>query len=111
MGHEVFISHSSKDKTAADAVCAALESNGIRCWIAPRDVKAGERWAASVVRAIADSRVMVLVFSSHTNGSQHIGLEVERAIHRGIAIAPIRIHDIMPQDGSYSCRLRIGWMH
>ncbi len=37
MAHEVFISHSSKDKLTADALCHALEQNGVSCWIAPRD--------------------------------------------------------------------------
>jgi len=29
MAHDVFISHSSKDKNAADAICHALERNSI----------------------------------------------------------------------------------
>jgi hypothetical protein len=29
----VFISHSSKDRATADAICAHLESAGINCWI------------------------------------------------------------------------------
>ncbi|NQT71340.1 MAG: toll/interleukin-1 receptor domain-containing protein [Chloroflexi bacterium] len=37
MAHDVFISYSTNDKTVADAVCATLESQKIRCWIAPRD--------------------------------------------------------------------------
>ncbi len=36
MSFDVFISYSSIDKTTADAACNALESAGIRCWIAPR---------------------------------------------------------------------------
>jgi hypothetical protein len=42
MGHVVFISHSSKDKAAADAVCAALEADGVRCWVATSGTKPGE---------------------------------------------------------------------
>jgi sulfatase modifying factor 1 len=98
MGYDVFISYSTKDKAAADAVCAALEANGVRCWVAPRDIKPGENWATSILRAIADSRMMVLVFSAHANDSQHIRREVERAVHRGIPIAPLRIEDVMPKD-------------
>ena len=41
MPHDIFISHSSKDKTIADAACACLEARGLRCWIAPRDIIAG----------------------------------------------------------------------
>ena len=52
MAHDVFISHSSKDKIAADAACAVLESHGLRCWIAPRDATPGKSWAAAIVQAI-----------------------------------------------------------
>jgi hypothetical protein len=37
----VFISHSSNDRATADAICAHLESAGIKCWIAPRDIEPG----------------------------------------------------------------------
>jgi len=30
MGHDVFISYSSKDKPVADATCTTLEAHGIR---------------------------------------------------------------------------------
>lgn len=38
---EVFISYSSLNKNIADAVCARLESDGVRCWYAPRDITLG----------------------------------------------------------------------
>src|ERR1700738_1390409 len=41
MAHDVFISHSTRDKTVADSVCSTLESVGIHCWMAPRDVRPG----------------------------------------------------------------------
>jgi hypothetical protein len=56
MAHDVFISYSSRDKPTADAVCAALESHGIRCWIAPRDVLPGMEWGEAIVNAIHDSK-------------------------------------------------------
>ena len=37
MVHDVFISHSQKDKPIADGICAKLQATGVRCWIAPRD--------------------------------------------------------------------------
>ena len=42
--HNILISYSSKDKAIADAVCHQLESNGIRVWIAPRDILGGESY-------------------------------------------------------------------
>ena len=42
MAHDVFISYSHKDKPIAYGICAKLETVGVRCWIAPRDITAGE---------------------------------------------------------------------
>ncbi|HZB43959.1 MAG TPA: toll/interleukin-1 receptor domain-containing protein, partial [Pyrinomonadaceae bacterium] len=96
MAHDVFISYSTKDKPVADAVCATLEARGIRCWIAPRDVLPGMDWGESIVRGVAESQVMVLVFSASANQSPQIKREVNLAIEKGVAIAPFRIEDVMP---------------
>jgi hypothetical protein len=96
MAHDVFISYSSQDKTVADAVCATLESRKIRCWIAPRDVLAGQPYAESILDGISRSRVFVLVFSSDSNLSQQVLREVERAVSKGLPILPFRIEDVEP---------------
>jgi tetratricopeptide (TPR) repeat protein len=94
--HDIFISYSSKDKLTADKVCSFLEANGVRCWITPRDVLPGSNWGESIIDAINDARAMLLVFSSHSNLSEHIKREVERAVSRGKVIIPFRIEDVMP---------------
>ncbi len=96
MGHDAFISHSSKDKRSVDAILAAIESAGVRCWMAPRDILPGESWASAILNAIGECRMMVLVFSANTCNSKHIIREVERAVHHGLTIVPIRIEDVMP---------------
>jgi N-acetylneuraminic acid mutarotase len=94
MAHDIFISYAAEDKPTADAVCATLEAGDIRCWIAPRDVLPGQPYAESLVEAIHDARLMVLVFSSNSNSSTHVMREVERAASRGIPILPFRIEDV-----------------
>jgi formylglycine-generating enzyme required for sulfatase activity len=98
MSHDVFISYSTKDKHAADAVCAVLERNGIRCWIAPRDVIPGMAWGSAIVNAIHSSKIIVLVFSGNANTSPQIEREVERAISKSLPIIPFRIEDVQPSD-------------
>ena len=98
MAHDVFISHSQADKPAADAACAALEARGIRCWIAPRDIEPGQDWAASIVRAIRGSKIMLLVFSRDANQSIQVQREVERAANSGKVILPLRIDDVVPDE-------------
>jgi len=96
MAHDVFISYSSKDKAAADALCAALETRGIACWIAPRNIAYGSDYGEAIVDGINESRMMVLVFSSHANTSPHIKREVDRAVSKSLTIIPIRIEDVAP---------------
>ena len=79
MPHDVFISYSTHDKSVADAVCARLEQQHIRCWIAPRDAVPGREYEKSIVDAIASCRIFVLIFSSQANNSPQVRREVERA--------------------------------
>jgi hypothetical protein len=92
--HDVFISYASKDETTADAACAALESAGLRCWIAHRDVPAGAILQSAIVHAIGDSRVMVLVFSSNSNNSGDVFREVQCAVQKEVVIVPFRIEAV-----------------
>jgi len=96
MAHDVFISYSSKDKAVADAVCARLEVQGIRVWIAPRDVPPGSDFAESIIDAIDDCKVFVLIWSADANASAHILNEVNEAFNKGIVIIPFRIQDVQP---------------
>lgn len=96
MAHDVFISHSQKDKTVADAVCSALEDGQHRCWMAPRDVLPGADWGSAIVDAIKSARVMVLIFSAESNDSDQVRREVQTAASHGVAILPFRIEDVKP---------------
>jgi hypothetical protein len=110
MAHDVFISYSTKDKTVADAVCAKLESKKIRCWIAPRDVPAGQPFAASLVKAIRASSVIVLILSQGSNQSTHVLREVGEAVDSGIPILPLRIEDVNPTDELHYYIKSIHWL-
>jgi TIR domain len=96
MALDTFVSYSSKDKTAADAACAVLERAGIRCWIAPRDIRPGQEYGHSIIEAIDQCRVMVLIFSANANDSRQIHREIERAVSKGVPIIPLRIEEVVP---------------
>ncbi|WP_198373120.1 toll/interleukin-1 receptor domain-containing protein, partial [Roseomonas rosulenta] len=96
MPHDVFLSYASADRAAADAVCAALEARGIRCWIAPRDVPAGADWGEAILTAIGRAHAMVLVLSRNTAGSVHVRNEVVTAVSQSLALVPVRIEDCQP---------------
>lgn len=96
MGREVFVSYSHPDRQCAFALAERLESHGISVWIAPRDIAPASDWAEQIIDAIGGARVMVLVFSSHTNASPQVRREIERAVHKGLPVLPFRIEDVMP---------------
>jgi hypothetical protein len=91
-GH-VFISHAHQDRPSAEQLLAALESRGIKCWSAPRDVAPGGSYAESILRGIESASCFVLVFTQHANLSPHVLREVERALSLGINIIPVRFDD------------------
>jgi uncharacterized protein YraI len=110
MAHDVFISYSTKDKPIADAICANIETAGIRCWIAPRDIAPGEDWPDAVTRAIAGSRIMVLVFSAYSNSSEDVSRELFLAANSKLVIIPFKIENIEPEPGKQYYLARTHWL-
>jgi TIR domain len=68
---DVFIKYASPDGGVADAVCGALERDGLICWVAPRDVVPGEFYADAIVREIDAAQVIVLVLSKDMRTGDH----------------------------------------
>lgn len=95
MAKDVFISHSSQDRATATAVCVALEVRGLKCWIAPRDILPGQSWGESIVRALDECPIMVLVLTTQANVSRHVVKEVERADGKLARIVTFRVDDVV----------------
>ena len=93
MAHDVFISYSTADKLAADAVCAKVEERSIRCWIAPRDIMPGMDWSDAIIDALNSCRVFVLLLSVASNDSEQVKRELQVAVGKGIPILPVRMEE------------------
>ena len=98
MAAKVFISYSSKDREIADAICQHLESTGVPCWIAPRDIEPGADWTEGILQGIASSRLFVLVFSGHANDSEHVQREIGRACSLRLPVLPVRTEAVEPRN-------------
>ncbi len=96
MSHDIFVSYSSKDKAVADAIVSALENSGLRCWVAPRDVKPGADWGDSITEAISGCKTVILIFSGNSNQSKHVKDELYYAIAEEKIILPFRIENLDP---------------
>lgn len=109
--HDILISYSSKDKIIADAVCNQMESNGIRVWIAPRDILAGESYPNAIINGIVNCSIVVLIFTKNSNESQWVPREIERGINYGKIILPFKIEEVIPISGDIEmCTCTDHWL-
>jgi formylglycine-generating enzyme required for sulfatase activity len=116
--HQVFISYASEDinsttadRQVADQICSALESQGIHCWIAHRDILPGDEWMEAIIDAVDQTKIIVLVFSANTEKSQWVKDEIKLALDEKRMIIPFRIQEVYPLRALKLLKVRCQWMH
>ena len=96
--NRVFISHSSKQAQEANRICRFLESHGIPCWMAPRNIDPGSNYPTQIVHAIRECSALVLLASEYTNVSGHVSNEVSLAFDSHKTIIPFKLEDVAFSD-------------
>jgi TIR domain len=91
-GRDVFVSYASQDAAVANTVVEHLEQHGIRCWIAPRDVKPGAQYADAIVRVLERLVVFCKRLFGLTMLHQHVTPGFQRI--RPMRSALIRIFEL-----------------
>lgn len=76
------------------AIAEGLESRGFKCWIAPRDVKAGRAYGDEIIRGIQGAKAFVLVLSEASNESAFVAREVERAVSKKKPVFAVRVAEV-----------------
>ena len=109
---DVFISyHSGSSRNIVEAIVNKLETNGIRCWYAPRDVEGS--YVGSITAAVKSCSVFVLVLNKAASESPHILNELEMVSWRiskneSVRVIPLRVTD---EDISDDAKYYIGRLH
>lgn len=93
MPNPVFISYSSREAKIANQLVSYLESNGIPCWIAPRDIASGHDYTDSIDQAIKRCSGFVLIFSAHSAKSVWVKKELTLGVSNNKNIIPFKISD------------------
>jgi hypothetical protein len=96
VSRDVFISYKTEDRDSANRLCAALEREGISCWMAPRDIPPGQEWAAAIVDGLQKSNSFVLLLSSNSSAAKQIAREAELADRQNLPIMTFRLEEIQP---------------
>ena len=92
--YDCFISHSSKDMTNAMSLVERLESRGVNCWVAPRNIDAGANYSDEIVEGIRTSASLIVLISKDSLNSRHVQREVNLADDLRKPIYPVKLIDI-----------------
>ena len=92
--YDCFVSHSSKDASNAISLVERLESRGVKCWVAPRNIRAGANYSAEIVTGIQSSASLIVLISKDSLASRHVEREVNIADGLRKSIYPVKLIDI-----------------
>src|SRR5215211_4198763 len=73
--YDVFLSHSSKDKTVVRAIAEQLRADKVQVWFDEWEIKPGDNIASKIEEGLEHSRVLVLCMSANAFGSDWAQLE------------------------------------
>jgi hypothetical protein len=107
-----FISYSAKDTPFAERLYADLQSNGVRCWYAPEDLKIGDKIRVGIDQSIRLHDKLLLILSKNSVESEWVEKEVETAMERErrekrTVLFPIRLDDaVMKIENGWPADIR-----
>lgn len=73
--HDVFLSHSAKDKAVVRPLAERLRADGVKVWFDEWVLKPGDSIPAKIEEGLERSRVLVLCMSANAFGSDWAQLE------------------------------------
>ena len=106
---DAFISHSSRNRSAAARIEAGLEREGLKVWLDESEIELGVLLGKELQDSIRESRTVVLLWSEHAALSRWIATEWLTAFHLGRFVIPAALDDTpLPQclQGSVYLRVR-----
>ena len=112
--HDVFLSHSSKDKAVVRAVAERLRADGLCVWLDDWELHPGDHIQAKIEEGLEHSRVLVLCMSANAFGSDWAQLEsgtfrFRDPLNKERRFIPLRLDDA-PIKSSLAQFLYINWL-
>lgn len=110
--HSCVLSYATEDQDFVEKLYADLQRNGVSCWFAPHDLKAGDKLRDTIYQAIRTREKLLLVLSEHALKSDWVEREVELAFDQErqtgvLALFPIRLDNaVMKADTAWAADIR-----
>ncbi len=96
--YDVFVSYASKDLEWAREFTAALKEAGVTTWFDTQQIQPGERWQSVIEDALRESRVLIVILSSHSMKSPWTFFELGAAIADHKRVVPVLAEDVDVSD-------------
>jgi hypothetical protein len=92
-----FISYHTKSQSSlALTLAQGLETRGLQCWVAPRDIRPGTNWNEQIYGATQRCSALVLLCCQAAASSKVVQGEVHIAVGRGIPVVVVLLEKIDP---------------
>ena len=93
--HELFISYCRHDSDAANALADALSKAGLSVWLDRKAIQDGDAFDTQIEEAIAQTRVVIVIWSEHSVKSHWVRAEAAYALGKH-KLLPISIDQSEP---------------
>ena len=83
---QIFISHAHEDADFAQRLASDLQERGWPVWIAPNNIRPGEKWVEAISRGLDECGIVALVLTPQATQSRWVQSETSVAIdleHKG----------------------------
>ena len=96
--YSCFISYSTKDQEFAERLHASLQTKGVRCWFAAKDMRIGDKIRDRLDQSIRGHDKLLLILSAHSVASEWVEDEVNTAFEeerrrQKTVLFPVRLDD------------------
>ncbi len=93
----IFISCADSTATvhAASTIVGHLEAKGLACFFAARDVARGAGHGATILSALKECALVLLVVSRDMDGSEQVLTEIDAAVSSRKSVLPVFIEDVV----------------
>ena len=86
---QFFVSHSSRDGAAAEALSRQIEAVGVKAWLYEYDGRPGEYLPAKIINEIHNSAAMVVLLTKNGTESYAVHQEIGVAIGKNKLVIPL----------------------
>jgi len=80
--YDVFLSHSSKDKSVVRELAERLRDDGVHVWFDEWEIRPGDSIPVKIEQGIQESRTLVLCMSKNAFASDWVTLERQSVLFR-----------------------------